>query len=193
MTTVLGYDPSTRLGGWAVTIDDVPHAIGVWRPSRSSLHVNWRLVEWDLYCGLLMASFRPDVCVMEFISVSTSHGTTRSLSRFESAFVIRSLTAGARLIEYKASQGRAAFFGEGLGSLPRREAYAAMRARYPALDWLPADGTRPGDERGGGLDQADALVPALSWREIERRQAVVVEQRKAANKRKRAAREKTPT
>lgn len=187
MTTVLGYDPGSMIGGLAIQVDDVPRWIKAWRPSKSSLPIEGRLVEFDDYSNAVCAMFQPDVVTIEVIRVSTSHDTTRALSRFEAVMICNARRNGARVIEYQVGQSRAAFFGEGLGTLQKQAAYAAMRARYPHLEWLPADGRRAGDEKGGGLDQADALVPALSWREIEVRKAVIKQEAKAKQARKRAS------
>ena len=147
MTVCIGYDPSSTIGGWAVAIDGEPHTIGIWKPTKTSLAPIFRLSEFDTFCGFLMASYKPDVVTVEVIRVSTSHDTTRSLSRFEGVFIARAIGAGAEVIEYQVGQARSAFFGEGLGTMSKEQAYAAMRARYPQLPWLPADKTKAGDGR----------------------------------------------
>lgn len=186
MTVVMGYDPGSLSGGMAVQQDGVPLWIHAWRPTKKSTKFDERLVEFDVFCGYVMANWRPNIVTLEVIRVSTSHDTTRALSQFEAAFKLRAYGAGARVIEYQVGQSRAAFFGEGLGSLQKEQAYAAMRSRYPDLPWLPADGTKPGDGKGGGMDQADALVPALCWEQIEARKAAVLAEKKAKNARRRA-------
>lgn len=187
MTSVLGYDPGSMISGLALQVDDEPRWINAWRPSRQSLPLEDRLVEFDDYSNAVVAMLQPDIVTIEVIRVGTSHDVTRVLSRFEGAMILNARRNGARVIEYQVGQSRAAFFGEGLGTLQKQQAYAAMRARYPHLEWLPADKNRQGDEKGGGLDQADALVPALAWREIEARKVVIAAEKKAKNARKRAS------
>lgn len=177
MIRCLGYDPSSTLGGWAVTDDCEPVQIGVWKPSKNGLSPIDRLAEFDIFCGFLMATYKPDVATVEVIRVSTSHDTTRALSRFEGVFIARAMGAGAEVIEYQVGQARAALFGDGLGTLQKEQAFAAMRSRYPNLPWLPQD--------KGGMDQSDALVPAMCWREIKERKVAIDAEKKAAAKAKR--------
>lgn len=186
MTVCIGYDPSSTIGGWAVAIDGEPHTIGIWKPTKTSLAPIFRLSEFDTFCGFLMASYKPDVVTVEVIRVSTSHDTTRSLSRFEGVFIARAIGAGAEVIEYQVGQARSAFFGEGLGTMSKEQAYAAMRARYPQLPWLPADKTKAGDGKGGGMDQSDALIPALCWEQVKARGEQIKADKKAKAARRRA-------
>jgi Holliday junction resolvasome RuvABC endonuclease subunit len=186
MVRVMGYDPSSTLGGLALAVDGEPEWIGVWRPQRSSDKALARLKNFAGFARMVIATMKPDIVIMEVIRVGTSHDTTRAMSRFESAFLIAAMEFDCQVIEFQVSQGRAAFYGSGLGSMPKVQSYAAMRARYPNLAWLPADKTRPGDGLGGGLDQADALLPALAWERIVERQAEVAVEKKAKNARKRA-------
>lgn len=177
MTRIIGYDPSSTVGGWAVVDGDEPIQIGIWKPSKSCLSPIQRLAEFDTFCGFLMAAYQPDIATVEVIRVSTSHDTTRALSRFEGVFIARAMAAGAEVIEYQVGQARAALFGDGLGTLQKEQAFAAMRARYPNLAWLP--------QNKGGMDQSDALVPALCWQEIKNRKIAIDAEKKAAAKAKR--------
>lgn len=174
---VLGYDPASQVAGWAFQIDQVPQAIGIWKPTKKSLPPLARLLEWDIFARFLIASFKPDIVTMEVIRVSNSHDTTRSMSRHEAAMLIPAGHAGCRIIEYQVGQSRSSFFGDGLGNISKEDAHARTRALYPQLAWLPQD--------EGGMDQSDALVGAMAWERIIERQAEVKEEKKAKAKRRR--------
>ena len=121
MTRIIGYDPSSTVGGWAVVDGDEPIQIGIWKPSKSCLSPIQRLAEFDTFCRFLMAAYQPDIATVEVIRVSTSHDTTRALSRFEGVFIARAMAAGAEVIEYQVGQARAALFGDGLGTLQKNK------------------------------------------------------------------------
>lgn len=177
MPVVLGYDPASQVAGWAVAIDGVPHQIGIWKPSKKSLPPLARLLEWDGFSRILIASFKPDVVTMEVIRVSNSHDTTRSMSRFESVMLVNAGSAGCEIVEYQVGQSRLVYFGEGHGNVSKEDAYVRMRMMFPQLDWLPQD--------EGGMDQSDALVGALSYPKIKDRQRAVKEEKKVKAKRRR--------
>lgn len=152
---------------------------GTWRPSKKSLPTNKRLAEFDLFCGFLFSTYRPDLAAVEVIRVSTSHDTTRILSRFESAYIVRAEHFGARVIEYSVSTARSVFYGSGMGTLQKEQSYAAMRSRYPDVAWLAPD--------DGGMDQADALLAALAAEEIEQRNLEIKSEKLTKQRAKRKA------
>ncbi len=173
----IGYDPSSNCAGLALAVDGVPEYIGIWTPSKKSLRPDKKLVEWDYYCRIAFVALRPDRSVMEVIRVSTSHDTTRSLSRFESAFIINSARHGIdQVLEHQVGQARSAFFGEGKGNTSKQDAYVWMVEHYPQLAWLPPE--------EGGMDQSDALVMALAYDKIVERKAEMAADKKAKRKRK---------
>lgn len=174
----LGLDPASNCAGLALVADGVPEYIGVWKPSKKSLRPDQKLVEWDDHCRMTFQMLRPDRAVMEVIRVSTSHDTTRSLSRFESAFIINAARYGVteQVLEHQVGQARAAFFGEGKGNTPKQDAYAWMVKHYPELPWLPAE--------EGGMDQSDALVMALAYDKLLERKAEMKRAKKAKAARK---------
>lgn len=162
---VLGIDPSSKSLGWAVVIDGVPVNIGVWVPTPKSAKPSQRILQCFIFLAYLFATYRPDEVVMEVIRVSTSHDTTRSLSRHEGLVVLNAMLIGAHIHEHQVGEARAAVFGAGKGNTSKRDAHALMRMRYPELPWLEMDSGvdkngKPKD--GPGLDQSDALVAALA-------------------------------
>lgn len=182
MTRTIGYDPSSNCAGIALVTDGVPEYIGVWQPSKKSLPPVKKLVEWNAYCRMTFTMLKPDRAVMEVIRVSTSHDTTRSLSRFESVFLVNAALFGiGYVLEHQVGQARAAFFGEGKGNTPKQDAYAWMVDHYPNLPWLG-----PGKDEGG-MDQSDALVMALAYDKLVQRKDQMAAEKKAAKKRKAAA------
>lgn len=176
MSRDIGYDPSSNCAGIALAVGGVPEYIGIWKPSKKTLKPAQKLIEWNGYCRMTFTMLKPDRAVMEVIRVSTSHDTTRSLSRFEAVFIINAAYAGiSTVLEHQVGQARSAFFGEGKGNTPKLDAYTWMVEHYPNLAWLPAD--------EGGMDQSDALVMALAYDRLAERKAEMVQ----AKKRKRAA------
>ncbi len=173
----LGYDPSSNCAGLALAVDGVPEYIGVWTPSKKSLSPAKKLVEWNAYCRMAFAMLRPDRAAMEVIRVSTSHDTTRSLSRFEAIFIVTAALFGVDVVlEHQVGQARSAFFGEGKGNTAKQDAYVWMVEHYPQLAWLPPE--------EGGMDQSDALVMALAYDKIVERKAEMAADKKAKRKRK---------
>jgi len=110
---------------------------------------------------VLMNMYEPDELVIEVIRVSTSHDTTRVLSRIEAAVLIAAHRHGItpdRIHEHAVGEARAAYFKE--GGISKHDAHDVVRTLYPQLDWLPklTDSGRDGP----GLDQSDALIAALA-------------------------------
>lgn len=180
MSRTIAYDPSSSCGGLALAVDGKPDYIGIWKPSKMSLPPIKKLAEWNIYCRMTFTMLKPDRAVMEVIRVSTSHDTTRSLSRFEAVFIVNAALYGIPyVLEHQVGQARAAFFGEGKGNTRKEDAYAWMVKHYPDLPWLPPD--------KGGMDQSDALIQALAYDELLKRKDEMAAEKKAARKRKAAA------
>lgn len=176
----LGFDPSSNCAGLALVVNNQPEYIGVWKPSKTSLPPIKKLAEWNIYCRMTFTMLKPDRAVMEVIRVSTSHDTTRSLSRFEAVFIVNAALYGIPyVLEHQVGQARAAFFGEGKGNTRKEDAYAWMVEHYPDLPWLPPD--------KGGMDQSDALIQALAYDALLKRKDEMAAEKKAARKRKAAA------
>lgn len=162
MPSVIGIDPSSTSLGWAYVDNGRPIAIGVWVPKPKSAKPRERLGQCHDFLHALFAMYSPDEICMEVIRVSTSHDTTRALSRIESAVLLAARAHGITAIhEHQVGEARAAVFSN--GNIAKLDAHNVMRQTYPYLDWLSA---MSGKSDGPGLDQSDALVAALAHEKL---------------------------
>jgi Holliday junction resolvasome RuvABC endonuclease subunit len=158
---VIGIDPSSTSLGWAIVDDGVPINIGVWVPKPKSAKSNKRLMQCDLFLAMLFGSYKPDEMCMEVIRVSTSHDTTRSLSRFEASVLLNAMRHDVVIHEFQVGEARKAVFSERQGNIKKHHAHAIMRHTYPSLPWQEMLAPN-GKDDGPGCDQSDALIAALA-------------------------------
>lgn len=147
-----GFDPASQTSGHALVEDGKPVHIDIWQPNRKDDPPVSRLMQFGSWFEFWIAEHQPDMLAIEVIKVSTSHDTTRSLSRHEAVAIWIAKNAGVIILEHAVSSARRIVFGN--GGIKKEEAYEEMKRMYPDLSWKP--------KTKGGMDQADAVVMALA-------------------------------
>ena len=147
---VLGVDPSTKLCGLAISLNDQLIDIDVWvgDPKDS---VDRRLYDWDRWYGDYVRKVKPDLVVYEEVSYVRNMDTIRKLARTEAVVIIQTKKLGIPVIEGKATAARQISLGK--GNIKKEDVLLLLKKRYSSLPWLSSN--------KGGMDQADAAVMAL--------------------------------
>jgi Holliday junction resolvasome RuvABC endonuclease subunit len=159
---IAGYDPASQLSGHALAVDGKPVHIDTWSPRDKQAKPVARLMDFGSWFEFWIAEHQPDMLAVEVIKVSTSHDTTRSLSRHEAVAIWIAKNAGVIILEHAVSSARKIVFGPGNGGMKKEVAFEEIKRMYPDLPWKPK--TR------GGMDQADAVVMALAGPALAERQ-----------------------
>lgn len=155
----MGYDPSSQCAGLAIAVDGGLREIAVWKPDSKGDKPLSRLCQWGSWFEFYLAAHAPDMLAVEVIRVSTSHDTTRSLSRHEALALYIARSSGVICLEHGVSEARKIVFGR--GNIPKEEAFERIKSDWPGLPWLK--------KGSGGMDQSDAAVMALAANQLAER------------------------
>lgn len=149
---VLGLDGSTTKSGFALVVDDVPEACGLWKPP-SKLKVQSEKVDFMGDQARAMIAFtRPDLVVIEECGPQRNANTFRALVRVEAVMAREARQAGCDVLLVMVKAVREVAMGS--GKMGKETVYAKLREMYPQFGWKEVD--------KGGDDMSDALAMGIA-------------------------------
>lgn len=147
---IAGIDPSSSICGVALIEDGRLVRTDAWkRPKRGSAPE--RMYECYLWMVTWLTAYRPDMAVIEFLSVERNAKTTRVVSHYQAACTLACKAVGLIVIEARVSTARADALGN--GGLSKEKAFEEVRKMFPDHDFGRDDAR---------WDKADAVVLAVA-------------------------------
>lgn len=157
---ILGIDASTSKTGYALVVDGVPEACGLWKPS-SKLKKQHEKIEFMGNQAHQMVLFtQPDLVVIEECGPQRNAKTFRALVRTEAIVAHECRKAGAPVLLVMVKAAREVGMGD--GKMGKITVYEKMKSAHPQFDWPVND---PEGEKGGN-DMSDALVMGLAGEKL---------------------------
>lgn len=154
---IVGVDPSSSVCGVALVEDGRLLRTDAWkRPKRGSAPE--RLLDCYLWMVAWILVYRPDMAVIEFLSVERNAKTTRVVSHYQAACTLACKATGLIVIEARVSSARAAALGN--GSLSKEDAFKLIREMFPDHDFGRDDAR---------FDRADATVLGVAGPRVAER------------------------
>ena len=147
---IAGVDPSSSITGVALVENDQLVLTDAWhRPKTGS--PSERLTTYFLWLQNWLSYSKPDIAVIEYLSVTRNAEATRVISHYQAASAIACKLRGLLVVEARVTSARKASLGK--GNMSKEEAYKKVKSLYPDENW--------GTIKNGGADRADALILAL--------------------------------
>jgi crossover junction endodeoxyribonuclease RuvC len=155
---IAGIDPSSSITGVALVENNNLLLTDAWYKPKNGSSSD-RLVDYFLWLQSWLSANKPDIVVIEFLSVVRNAEAVRVISHYQAASALVCKLRGLLIIEGRVTSARKAALGK--GNMSKEEAYKKVKAMYPSHNW--------GRINDGGADRADALVLALAGPAIAER------------------------
>jgi Holliday junction resolvasome RuvABC endonuclease subunit len=155
---IAGIDPSSSCTGVALTENDKLISTDAWHKPKNKSSPEC-LVDYFTWLQNWIFANEPDICVVEFLSVTRNAEAVRVISHYQALSVLVCKLRNKMVIEARVSSARKATLGK--GNLSKQESYNIIKKRFPQEDWGRID--------NGGADRADALILALAGLKLAER------------------------
>jgi Holliday junction resolvasome RuvABC endonuclease subunit len=153
---VLSLDGSTTKTGFALVVDGVPEACGLWK-APSKLKKQEQKIDFMAAQARSMIAFtQPDVVAIEECGPQRNAKTFRALVRVEAILSYEARCAGVDTLLVMVKAAREAAMGD--GKMGKVTVYEKLKALYPQFAWPEND---PDGEKGGN-DMSDSLAQGLA-------------------------------
>src|ERR1019366_6225259 len=147
---IVGIDPSSSCSGVALVENNNLILTDAWKKLKNG-SPSEQLVDYFVWLQSWLTINKPDVAVIEFLSVLRNAEATRKIAHFQAISSLCCKLRGLMVIEARVTSARKATLGK--GNLSKQESYNMIKKKFPDHDWGRID--------NGGGDRADALILAL--------------------------------
>lgn len=148
---VLGIDPSSTLCGLALVVDGDLVDTWTWKKQEGKSGP-WNLYDYFTFVMRVADASRPQMAVVESLSVERNAVTARKVSHYQAASVLACKEMGIMTVEARVSSARKEALGR--GNMSKDEAFQAIKKMFPKHKFKA--------KTSGGYDETDATVLAVA-------------------------------
>lgn len=147
---IVGIDPSSSCSGIALTEDQKLILTDAWFKDKNKSSSD-NLANYFIWLQTWLAVNKPDVAVVEFLSVVRNAESTRKIAHFQAISSCVCKLRGMLVIEARATSARKASLGR--GNLSKKECFDIIKKMYPDHKFKRFDSS--------GADETDAVVLSI--------------------------------
>lgn len=152
---IVGIDPSSSVCGLAVIENNDLLITDAWfKDENKSSSEN--LVSYFTWLQVFLSANKPDIAIIEFLSVVRNAEATRKIAHFQAISSLVCKLRGLLVIEARVTSARKASLGK--GNLSKRECFDLIKKKFPDHKFNRFDRS--------GSDETDAVVLALGSMKI---------------------------
>jgi crossover junction endodeoxyribonuclease RuvC len=155
---IAGIDPSSSCCGVALLENNNLLLTDAWLKTKNKSSSE-NLVDYFVWLQNWLAYNKPDVAIIEFLSVVRNAEATRKIAHYQAISSLVCKLRGMMVIEARATSARKAALGK--GNLSKRECFDQIKKKFPDHKFKRFDGS--------GADETDATVLALAGPSIAER------------------------
>lgn len=147
---IVGIDPSSSICGVALVENQKLLLTDAWFKDKNKSSSE-NLVFYFIWLQSWLSANKPDIAVIEFLSVVRNAEATRKIAHYQAISNVVCKLRGMLVIEARATSARKAALGK--GNLSKKECFETIKKKYPDHLFKRFDSS--------GADETDACVLAL--------------------------------